>query len=821
MKQNPVNGLKKSGVIEYLNIFFKKISAFSYDNRWLVAILCLIILSICGYFASSVRFDNSFESYFDRSDPVYQNFLTFRDDFGSDEIAYILYEAPDKKHGPWDIDVMKTLAKITEQLESNVPFIKRVVSLTNVEFMEGINDELHIYDLLEDFPESQEMLLKIRKKVLAKPIYINGLTSKDGNYAAIIIEMEKSSIDPLPEIQIDPEKGSQLSNLYPQATAVSIETILNQYKDSGIKFYHTGDVAINSEYNTISKKESEFLGIISFLVIGLFLLFFFRNIAGVIGPLAVVFLSILISTGFIGLCGWQFDLMFIMLPTILIAVGVADAVHILSDFKTHYMTLEDRREAIKKTAYLTGVPCLFTSLTTTAGFMSMSISPIKSIKHFALYSGVGVVGAFFLSMTFLIVFLSFGKKKFVVKNHGTSKATKNTLKKFLLAVTQFNINHKFIIILVSAVMFTFAVVGIFKIKVDSNFLSEFSNRVEVKRVTQHVDTVMGGSVSYSYIFDTKIQDGIMDPAVLKSIESLQKKAEESDIVLKTYSITDIIKDINKSLHNEDMDYYKIPDDKALTAQYFFFYEMSGGEEINNYVTSDFSRANLEIRTIMADSSQVKKLVNELDIFIASKDFKGIKPETTGMGALWFKLIDYIVDSQLRGFTLAFIVIAVIMCILFGSVKVGMLSMIPNLSPVIITLGVMGWAGIPLDYVKLMIGCIAIGIAVDDTIHLATRFQHEFRESGNYETALASTMLHVGRALFITSIVLISGFLVFTCSIMASLIQFGILVAATILVALAADFFLLPSLILVLKPFGKERYGHEKKELPVPLRPATS
>ena len=806
MQRATIRKLKKSGIINRLNIFFSKTAAFSFDNRWLVAALCITLLSTCGYFASSVRFDNSFESYFDRSDPVYQNFLSFRDDFGSDEIAYILYEAPDKPHGPWNIDVMKTLGKITEQLETDVPFVKRVISLSNVEYMEGKNDELHIFDLLEDFPENQEKLLKIREKVLSKPMYINGIVSEDGHYAAIMIEMEKSSIDPLSEIQIDPKQGSKLSNLYPQATARSIETILDQYKNSGIRFYHTGDVALNAEYNTISQKESEFLGVISFIIIGIFLLFFFRNIAGVIGPLSVVFLSILISTGFIGLCGWQFDLMFIMLPTILIAVGVADAVHILSDFKTHFMTLDDRREAIKKTAYLTGVPCLFTSLTTTAGFMSMSISPIKSIKHFAIYSGVGVIGAFFLSMTFLIVFLSFGKKQFngqKAKQVDTRNKQTKHLKQLLLSVTKFNINHKSVIILISGVIFAFAAVGIFKLKVDSNFLSEFSNRVEVKRVTQHVDTVMGGSVSYSYVFDTKVQDGIMDPAVLKSIEMLQKKAEESDIVLKTYSITDIIKDINKSLHNENNAFYKLPDDKNLTAQYFLFYEMSGGDELENYVASNFSRANLEIRTIMADSSQVKKLVNELDIFIASESFTGIKPEATGMGALWFKLIDYIVESQLRGFTLAFIVIAVIMCILFSSVKVGMLSMIPNLSPVVITLGIMGWTGIPLDYVKLMIGCLAIGIAVDDTIHLITRYQHEFNESRNYETALASSMEHVGRALFITSVVLIAGFLVFTCSVMASLIQFGILVAATILVALAADFFLLPALILTLKPFGKE------------------
>ncbi len=805
MTTAPENKVTKPGIIESINLFFQQTAAFSYDHRWLVAFLCLALLSVCGYFASSVRFDNSFESYFDRSDPVYENFLTFRDDFGSDEIAYILYDAPDKEFGPWNIEVMKTLCKITDELEEKVPFIDRVISLSNVEFMEGVNDELRIYDLLDTFPESQQHLLTIRDKVLQKPMYINGLASKNGKYAAIMIEMEKSSIDPLEEIQIDPAQGNKLANLYPQATAKAIDDILNSYTSSGIRFYHTGDVALNSDYNTISQHESQFLGLISFVCIGLFLLFFFRSISGVAGPLAVVFLSILVVSGFIGLCGWQFDLMFIMLPTLIIAVGVADAVHILSDFKLNHLSLNDRREAIKRTAYLTGVPCLFTSITTTAGFLSMSISPIKSIKHFAIYSSVGVSAAFLLSITFLLVFLSFGKKK-RNENNSIEKQSPNEksiyLKRILLSITRFDIRHKGLIILISGVVFAIAFAGIFRLKVDSNFLSEFSDKVKIKRVTQFVDTVMGGSVSYSYVFDTGSKDGIMNPEALKAIERLQQKAEENDIVLKTYSIVDIMKDINKSLHNEDPAFYVIPESKNLIAQYFLLYEMSGGDELETYVTSDFSRANLEIRTVLAESSKVKQLVSELDVFMTDAVLSKYKPDATGMGALWFKLIDYIVESQLRGFTLAFIVISFMMCILFGSVRVGMICMIPNVSPVIITLGIMGWVGIPLDYVKLMIGCLSIGIAVDDTIHMVTRFQHEINETNDYQAALAASMSEVGRALFITSFVLIAGFLVFTFSVMASLIQFGILVAATILVALAADFFLLPALILVFKPFGK-------------------
>jgi len=803
---DPLNLNTRSAAMEKLNRFFEKIGAWSYDHRWLMSGICFAGLLLCLYFAKDVRFDNSFEAFFDRKDPVYKCFLEFRDNFGSDEIAYILYEAPEKGDGVWDMDVMRTVEKISDEIEERAPFVKRVLSLSNAEFIEGRPGELIIHDIIKDFPKDREAMLDIRDKVLAKPIYVNGLADSTGRFGAIIVEMHKSSIDPLDEIRVDPEKGDDLFNLYPQATAVVIKTILSEFGDKGIIFYNTGDVELNAEYNIITMTESERLGLITFAVIGLLLAFFFRSVTGVIGPLTVVALSILITVSFMGFIGWRFDLLFSMLPTVLIAVGVANAVHIIVEFKTSHISLNDRREAIKQTIYLVGLPCLFTSLTTAAGFTSMTISPIKAIKHFAIYSAVGVAGAFILSLTVLVIFLSFGKQhrrepsseKPVKRDRG-----KAMLKKSLQWVAAFDIKNSRAIIIVSSVVFIFAFAGIFRMKVDSNFLSEFSDDVEIKHVTKRVDEVMGGTISYSYIFDTGKTDGILEPTVLREIEALQDKANTMDVVMKTYSIVDLLKDVNKSLHAEDPTYFKLPETSDAAAQYILLYEMSGGDELENYVTSNYKSANLEIRTQLADASETKKLVSALDRFLEERSVKVIDPEMTGIGALWFQLIDYIIESQIRGFLLAFSVVALMMCILFGSVRVGMLAMIPNLSPVVITLGIMGWTGIPLDYVKLMIGCLAIGIAVDDTIHLVARYQREFRKSGSYQDSLIYSMTHVGRALFITSTVLVTGFLVFLNSLMDSLAQFGVLVAATISVALFADFFLMPALILVFKPFGAE------------------
>ena len=793
--------------MDFLKIGFAAIGGWAYRHRWLVLFLCLVVLGGALFFGAGVRFNNSFNAYFDEADPTYTGFLAFREEFGSDEISYILYAAPRAEHGIWNLDIMRRISALTRQLEEGVPFVKEVVSLTNAEFVEGRAGELLVHDLLEDFPETQDALLDLKERVLSKPIYVNGLASADGRFGAIILEMDKASIDPLEEIRHDPDKGDAINNLYPQITYDRIEAILAAPEYADIEFYHTGDVPLNACYNRISQDESIRLGIIAFAVIGLLLAVFFKKVLGVLGPLLIVFCSIFAAVGFVGLVSWDFDLMFIMLPPLLVAVGVADAVHVLSEYN-HYLALEnDRKKAVQQTLYLVGVPCLFTSTTTMAGFASMGVSPIKAIQHFAIYSSVGVGAAFVLSLTLLVVMLSFGRRNPARTRGEQSPRTKDgPMQKALGWVANFNIRHRKGLLFLFAGILLFAASGMTRLKVDSNFLTEFSYRTEIRRITEFVDGVMGGTISFSYIFDSGETDGVTDPVFLRQVEAFQKAAEQKDVIMKAYSIVDMIKDINREFHDGDPAYYRLPETRELAAQLLLVYEMSGGDELTDYLSGDFRQARLELRCPTVETSRYKQVVAELDAY--GRTLAGAEryaaPQVAGMGTLWLKLQEYIISSQIQGFSLAFAVIAAMMCLVMGSWRVGLLTMVPNLAPVVITLGLMGWLGISLDYVKLLIGCVAIGLAVDDTVHLTIRYHHEFLLRKSYTEALAVAFKGVGRALFITSVVLVAGFLVNVFSVMQTLVDFGLLVAFTIAVALLADFFLLPALMLTFKPFGPER-----------------
>ncbi len=806
-------------LVTRLNRAFAAIAGWSFDHRWVVLAVSVALVACALVLAGRARIDNSYEAYFDPADPAYLAYEQYREDFGSDEVSYVLYEAPGIPHGPWNLEVMRKIDALTSALEDEVPFLYEVKSLTNAELTTGSGDGIEIRKLQDDFPETQEELLALREAYLAKPMLVGGILSEDATHGALILEMDRSSTDPLEEIRLDPEAGDALPNLYPQATNAVIEKILSRPEYAGIVFHHSGDVPLNTAYNEIIGGESATLDLITSLVIGLLLLFFFRSFVGTLAPLVVVQVSVILTVAFVVLLGWKLDMSFGQAPTLLTAIGVAHSVHVLSEFGGRFRTLRDRREALVQTLYLVGTPCLLTSLTTAAGFASMSFVPIKSIAHSGVYNAFGVLAAFVMSLTLLMALLSFGRRtpRGPAPAEGTDKGGER-LRRVLAGVAAFDVRHRRAILAASALVFLVSGAGMARIVVDSNWLNDFSDRLPLKATTLRVDEVMGGVTNVIYLFDSGEPEGIKEPAVLREMERVQQIAEREDwLVRKGYSLVDVLKDLNQAFHDGDPAWYRLPESRELVAQYLLLYEMSGGEQAEEYVSSDYRRASLELRLKLAMTSDTAELVAKIDEALAAEPLAAASVSMTGIGALWLKLLSYIVSSQIQGFLMAFGVIALMMVGVFRSLGTGLISMVPNLAPVALTLGAMGWLGIELDYSKLSIAAIAIGIAVDDTIHLVSRYRHEFRRCGDYEQALLAAMQDVGRALIITSTALVCGFLVLLFSLLASQAMFGVLLATTIVIALIADFLLMPALVLTLKPFGPE--GASRRQPAEALREA--
>jgi predicted RND superfamily exporter protein len=813
----------QNGIIELGNRGFRKLAEICFDFRWPVLVFTVALMWGAGELSQQVVFDASYENYFHEGDRTYQAYEAYRDDFGSDEISYIGFEVSDLEHGPWNIGAMEKLIDLTQAFEDEVPFIYEVTSLANAELTIGTEEGLDISKIADDWPLTQEELLERREAYLAKPLLVGGIINEDADFGALILEMDRSSTDP-PEEILAPEGQRPFAddlenteNFYPQVTDRKIAEILERPEYSDFSFYVSGDVQINAYYNRVLFEEPQHLRNIAMLIIGAILLVVFRSLIAATVTLGVVLLGVLTILAIMAVCGHKLGMGFGSTPTLLVAIGVAHSVHVLSEFGANLSLGMPRREALVNTMGLVGVPCLLTSITTAAGFASMSFGPIKTLAQGGLVNATGVLVVFTLSVTVLVSILAvdwlavFRKPERTevaasTGSHPTS-ALDARIELALEFVVRTNLKYRGALLWAFSAFLVLCAWGASQVAVDSNYLKDFWRSSLIYQHTVKVDSEMGGTTNVVYLFDSGIDDGIKEPATLREIDRLQQRANEEDwLVTKTYSIVDVIKDLNQSLHGDDPAYYTIPDTREAIAQYLLLYESSGGEEAEEYVTSDYRRANLELRLRMDATAAMHRLTTDLDASIKAQPFEESEVSLTGIGSLWLILLDYIVSSQLQGLSIAFSIITLLMIALFRSVKIGLISMVPNLAPVLLALGAMGWLGISLDYTKATIASICLGISVDDTIHLMTRFHHEFERRGNYEAALRAALRDVGRALVITSIALVFGFSALAFSELRSQATFGMLLSSSLVAALVADFFFMPALVLRFRPFGPEQEG---------------
>ncbi len=778
--------MENNNFIQRINNSFAKFAEWVLNHRLLVIIGCVLLSILCVHLATKLHFNLSPLAFAPEVETRY--YKDFMKDYGNDEFIYIQYGA---KQGIFDLEILRKTNRLVEDLKK-VPYVRKVNSITNVEIIEGTTSgEIKAYGIMDVFPVDQSDADSLMKKIIDKPLYVDSYISRDGKYAAILCELNQPNDDPV----------------YQSLIMEKLREVLKKpgYKD--FKFRPVGNPVLVAIAYEIIFEDLAFLTSAVFILLGILLIILFKQGKGFVGPLVVIKFAILFAVGFIGMAEFPITSTFTSLPAILGAIGVADAVHIISEYQYHLKSGYNNRASIIKSAEMLGFPCLFTSLTTAAGFASLVISPMWGIRHYGIYIAFGVLAAFGISFTILLLILDISGKKSERKFNGQKlKEDNGIFNKTLRGIACINSKSPTAVLTFTAVLLLMSIYGISKVEINASVLRQLGDKIEMVKDYKFVDETMGGTGNFEILLNSNKSEGIKSIQFIQIMEKIQRYAETKDyIVNKTVSVVDMIKEVNRALHANDRQYYTIPSSEGNDLQDIneFIYELNGGEELETFVSANRDTARLTIFVKSGDSKTAKVFYEDITAYVDS-----IKPaeytySITGASFLNIRIIDSVAQTLVQSLMLAIAIISLMMIIVFRSFKIGLLSMFPNIFPIIITLGFMGVTGIWLDHQTVLFGCIIIGIVVDDTIHFISRFKMEFDRLGNYNMALEASLTSVGRALSITTIILMLGFSVCMLSRMDLYFYFGLICSACFPFALYADFFLAPALILRFKPFGEE------------------
>lgn len=767
---------------------FGKIARWAYQNKWLAVTLVLTVLLALVSQTPHLKLDTSNEAFFRPDDKVLVDYNEFRNQFGKDEFIVIAIRSPDI----FSIDFLEKLKALHHELEENVPYLDEVTSLITIRDTRGEADELIVEEFLETWPQTLDDLNELKSRAQKNSLYENFILTSDLNMTAIVIKPLPCNPDVTTGL-IEEGSCQPMSNVQNREMITAITPILKKVNAKVFSIAISGMPVVIEYLNIALEKD---LGIIipaTFIIVLLFLGLLFRRISGVAYPILIYIFSLLSAVGVMAVLNIPMNNITTILPSFLLVVSISDAVHIMALFYPTYQKTGDKEEAIVHAMEHAGLPVLMTSLTTAGGLMSFMAAKVAPIADLGVVVPVAVFLAFFYTILLIPALLAI----FPLKKKEAHAAGKEKLDRLFDSLARLTCRRRGLIISLFATLLVVAAVGMSQVRFEHNALKWFPEDSTIRKDTELIDHQMRGTVSFDVVIDTGKVDGLYDPEFIKALEETVIKfsgyATEEMYVGKVLSLITVIKETNRALHSNNEEMYAVPDNRKLIAQELFLFQLSGSDDLDELVDQQFSKTRFTMHVPYRDTSKYKKFMADVEVEL-HKNFPDCTVTTTGVNALFVEILNNVMSTMSRSYSVALIVISLLMIIMLGKIRMGLLSMIPNLFPIIVVIGLMGWLRIPLDLGTILIGSITIGLVVDDTIHFLHNYGKYFDKLGDPVLATAMTLKTVGRAMMVTSFVLAGGFL---CNMLSGLTlnkNMGILVTATILIALVTDFLLTPAIL---------------------------
>ena len=799
---------------------FESFSDWLYDNATKAILIVVLFVGALGSQLPTLKMDTSTEGFLHKTNPMRIEYDVFRDQFGRDEKLMIAV----KTDSIFNLGFLKKLDNFHSVLEDELPHIKGVDSLINARNTFGIEGELIVEPLIDDLPETQEDMARLRSTITNNSFYKNLLYSEDFTMTTVTIDTQTYSnaeaisedvnidfdepldfdefLDFDAEAQVDQSAPRlYLSDAENDEIILKTQQIMERFNDDNFEIYLSGSAAIAGIFKQALMNDAVVFISLMMVIIMIVLYALFRRISGVFLPLICVGLTLITTVSLMAIFSAPFTMATQIMPTFLLAVVTSAAIHLLAIFYKDLMRTKDKKASLRYAMGHSGLAIVMTSLTTAAGLWSFSFSGVAPVADLGVFASSGVLVGLLFTLVFLPALIA--KTNFAHLEQKSDVEGNTLMDRVLLGISKIGTGRPKLIVAISTILIIFAAVVATQLRF-SHFPLQWLPEDNFARVaTETVDENLAGALTLEVVVDTGKTNGLYNPELLRKIDDVSENIDSitsgNMFVGKVISFIDIIKETNKALNENREEYYSIPDNPDLIAQEFLLFESSGNGDLNSLVDANYSKARLTLKTPFIDSLEAKIFIDRAQTYL-DKEFGALASVSfTGIGTLMTVTFEEAIYSSATSYILAFSLITVLMVLLIGNLKIGLISMIPNLLPIIFLSTIMVIFKMPLDMFTLLIGAIALGLAVDDTVHFMHNFRRYELQYNDVDKAVRLTLMGTGRAITLTSIVLALGFLVLTFSQMNNMFDFGVLTACAILVALVADFFLMPAIMkLIIK-----------------------
>ena len=547
-----------------------------------------------------------------------------------------------------------------------------------------------------------------------------------------------------------------------------------------------------------------------FLVMLVCLTVFIRSLRGIVVPSISTIGALTTTLGFSGWLGIKGNNSMLMITVLLsMALAVGYSVHYINSFKMHFRKTGKRKESIVLSVRDSGWVLFFTVITTMAGMLSFLAAGIKPMRWVGGITAAAVFAVFAYIIILLPVLYSFGKDKqpdstFV----NTEGATNADLR--VEAMGKAILNKKWLTVIATVLVAAVVIPGIFKIKVNMNYSDMMGERTPyIRRLLEITRSQLGSQYDYEVLIEYENEDAIKNPQVLKNMDILAERigtlsqTKISNGKPRVSSVTKIVKEMNRTLNEDNPDAYIIPDEQDLVSQIMFLYEISGGTDLYDYISNDFRAAYLKVELSGYDGEEIVKNMAEVKKWVAEFFPDAQNAGVVGEVVQYAHMNGKLVRGSIKSIGTSLVIILVLLVLAFTSVRTGFIAMIPNVVPIMLIGGIMGYASVNLDMITAMIMPMILGIAVDDTIHFTNHIKYHFELTGNYRSAIENSYREIGKTMIMTTVILCAMFAIFLTSTMNVLVNIGWLSVVGLGSALIADYTITPVLLFITKPFGKE------------------